>query len=133
PAAQLAIAHTQRAASLAVEQRVFGSQVQVRIVEQHAYRDGPQLVARSVLAQLLVQRMQQPAVLALDLGGHGELVILLRQSLAVFLDHPANTDAADDGWGNGEAFDHGVSPVGSKNKKRHRARSRVPFMSWVGG
>jgi len=128
---QLTISDTQRAAGLAVEQRVFRTQVQVRVVEQHANRNGPQLVARGVLAQLLVQRVQQPAVPALDLGGDGELIIFLRQSLAVLLDHPADTDAADDGWGNGEALDHGVSPVGSKNKKRHRARSRVPSMPWV--
>lgn len=45
--------------------------------------------------------MQQPAVLALYLGGDGELVILLRQALAVLLDDLADGDAPED-WGASE-------------------------------
>lgn len=54
--------------------------------------------------------MQQPVVLALYLRGNGELVILLRQALAVLLDDFTDGNPSEYGRGDCQTFEYGVSP-----------------------
>ncbi|MMZ71605.1 hypothetical protein D1872_350800 [compost metagenome] len=45
------------------------------------------------IAQFFVEWMQQPAVTALDLRSDGELIVFLRQALAILLDDLADGNA----------------------------------------
>ncbi|MNO82748.1 hypothetical protein D3C76_740320 [compost metagenome] len=95
--AGLTVTHAQRSSGLPIKQGVVGTKVQLRLVEQQAYRNAAQLVVLT-LTQPIVERVQQPAVLALYLGGDGELVILFWQTLAVLLDDLTDGDAPEH-WG----------------------------------
>ena len=104
-----AIADTHRPPRITVEQAVVGTKVQIRLVEQQADRDAPDLAALS-LAQLLVEGMQQPAVPPLHLRGDGELIVLLRQTLAVLLDDLADGNPTEYPRGDSKAYEHDGSP-----------------------
>jgi len=47
----------------------------------------------------------------LHLRGDGELIVFLRQALAVLLDDLADGNPPEHRRGNGQAFEHGGSPV----------------------
>src|SRR5690606_15734781 len=89
PAARLAIAHTRGSACRTVEKRVVRTQIERRIVKQQPNRDRTQLAAR-FLTQGFIQGVENPALTVLDLAGQGELVVFLRQALAVSFDHAAD-------------------------------------------
>src|SRR5690606_30438190 len=125
PLAGLAIAHAQRASGLPVEQGVVGPKIQFRFVEQQAHWNAAQLVVLA-LAQLVIEWVQQPAVLALYLGGDGELVILLRQALAVLLDDLADGDASEHRRCDSQTFEHDGSP---ENEKK---ASHAALTAWTG-
>src|SRR5690606_29466866 len=96
------------------ELHVFGSKVQIGVVERQHDLDGPQLGRLGELQLCLVRRVQKPALMVLNLGGDGELIILFGQALAVLFDDTANGDAPDDGRGDGKAFDHDGTPENEK-------------------
>ena len=102
-----------------VEQRVVSPEVQLRLVEQQAYRDAAQLVVFA-LTQLIIERVQQPAVLTLHLGRDGELVILLWQSLAVLLDDLTDGNPPEHRRGDSQTFEHGESPGNEKRPATQR-------------
>jgi len=104
---------------LPVEQRVVGAEIQLRLVKQQPYRNAAQLVVLA-LAQLIIERMQQPAVFALHLGGDGELIILFRQALAVFLDDLADGNPPEHRRGDSQTFEHGCSPGNEKRPATQR-------------
>src|SRR3546814_6868266 len=78
-----------RSARRSVEQRVVRTQVQCRVVEHEMHRNRPELAA-CFFAERFVHRMQHPTIPVLHLAGQGELVILLRQALAIAFDHAAD-------------------------------------------
>ena len=98
--ASFTIADAQRPAGSTVEQAEVRTKVEVCFVEQQADRNAAQLAVLTI-AQFFVEWMQQPAVTALDLRRDGELIVLLWQALAVFLDDLADGNAPEYRRGNG--------------------------------
>lgn len=103
----LTVANTLRPAGLAIEEMVGGAEVESRFVEEQADRNTAQLAALP-LAELLIQGMGQPAFLALNLRRDGELVVLLRQALAGFLDDLTDGDPPEQGRRDSETFQHEI-------------------------
>ena len=116
PLTGLPITHTQRPPGRAVKHRVTGPQTQIRIVKQQSHRNAAQLGAL-VLAQLFIQRMVDPAIAPLHLAGDGELVIFLRQPLAVSLHHLPNRNPANDRRRQCQTFEHDDSFHRHKKKR----------------
>jgi hypothetical protein len=69
PPCRFSVTDTHRPTVIPVEGTVFGTQVQLAVVEQQLDRNGADLAVLCLLRQGLVQGMQQPAIPALYLGG----------------------------------------------------------------
>src|SRR3970040_1674826 len=106
PPACFPVANAPRPTGIAVEQGVIGPQVECRIVEEHPYGNGSELLTFRRPPQLLIQGMQYPPLPILDLAGQGELVVLLRKTLSVALHHATDGDPPDDGRSDCKALQH---------------------------